>query len=41
MPVLLGKGIPLFAQIPNALCLKLISTQSYNGMVDLVYERRR
>lgn len=41
MPVLLGKGIPLFAQSPNALCLKLISTQSYNGMVDLVYERRR
>lgn len=40
VPVILGAGIPLFAQHDRAVRLKLLSTQSYNGMTDLVYERR-
>lgn len=40
IPMLLGKGIRLFNHENPELKLKLISTQSYNGMTDLVYERR-
>ena len=41
VPVLLGDGIPLFDRREGRLPLKLCSTDSANGMVDLVYERIR
>lgn len=40
MPTLLGDGIRLFEKSNEELKLKLIATQSYNGMTDLIYERR-
>lgn len=40
IPTLLGDGIPLFAPGGRALPLQLIRTQSYNGITDLIYERR-
>lgn len=40
IPTLLGGGIRLFDKGHEELKLKLVSTQSYNGMTDLVYERR-
>ena len=40
IPTLLGGGIRLFDKEHEELKLKLMSTQSYNGMTDLVYERR-
>ena len=40
IPTLLGKGIPLFGQMEQELPLKLIKTQTNNGITDLVYERR-
>lgn len=40
MPTLLGDGIRLFEKSHKELKLKLIGTQSYNGMTDLIYERR-
>lgn len=40
IPVLLGEGIPLFCKRNNPIPLKLISAKSYNGMTDLIYERR-
>lgn len=40
IPTLLGGGIRLFEASHEELKLKLISTQSYNGMTDLIYERR-
>lgn len=40
IPVVLGKGIRLFPKLPHALPLKLVKTQQYNGIVDLVYEKR-
>lgn len=40
IPTILGDGIPLFKKYQNELPLKLISTLKYNGMVDLVYEKR-
>ena len=40
IPTVLGGGIPLFQGRDRSVDLKLISTQTYNGMVDLVYERR-
>lgn len=36
LPCLLGQGLALFEEIP-ACRLQLIGTQTYNGMVDLVY----
>lgn len=39
VPVLLGDGIPLFDRREGRLPLKLCSTDSANGMVDLVYDR--
>ena len=39
IPVVLGKGIQLFPdELPQALPLKLVKTQHYNGIVDLIYE---
>lgn len=40
IPMILGGGVPLFAEMENPLPLKLISTQNYNGITDLVYELR-
>lgn len=40
IPVVLGKGIHLFPELPHPLPLKLVKTQQYNGIVDLVYEKR-
>lgn len=40
MPIILGNGIRLFDVHNKETQLKLSSTQSYNGMTDLVYERR-
>lgn len=40
IPTLLGKGIRLFEQGAPRLDLRLLSTQCFDGMVDLVYERR-
>lgn len=40
IPVILGDGIPLFQKSEKEIKLKLISTESYNGITDLVYERR-
>lgn len=40
IPTILGNGIRLFDMDNPELKLKLISTQSYNGMTDLIYERR-
>lgn len=40
IPTILGNGIRLFDTLEKELKLKLISTRSYNGITDLVYERR-
>lgn len=40
IPTVLGKGIRLFPELSQELPLKLVRTKSYNGIVDLVYERR-
>ncbi|WP_324824688.1 dihydrofolate reductase family protein [Sinanaerobacter sp. ZZT-01] len=40
IPTILGEGIRLFDAHQKELKLQLISTQSYNGIVDLVYECR-
>lgn len=40
MPTILGKGIPLFHDNNISIKLKLISSESYNGMIDLIYEKR-
>ena len=40
IPTLLGSGIRLFENGKNEIELKLVNTRSYNGMVDLIYERR-
>ncbi len=40
IPTILGNGVSLFHTHESEIKLKLLSTQSYNGMVDLVYERR-
>ncbi len=40
IPNILGSGIKLFEQIDNSVPLKLKSTQNYNGIVDLVYQKR-
>lgn len=40
VPTLLGKGTSLFPAPGARLPLELVSTQRYNGMVDLVYRRR-
>ena len=40
IPVILGKGIRLFGGLDREINLKLRKTQSYNGITDLVYERK-
>jgi len=40
IPTILGDGVRLFEKHHKDHPLKLVSTRSYNGIVDLVYERR-
>ncbi len=40
IPTILGNGIKLFDQFDVETKLKLKSTESYNGIVDLVYQKR-
>ena len=40
IPTLLGSGIRLFENGTQEIKLRLLRTQTYNGMTDLVYERR-
>ncbi len=40
IPVLLGSGIRLFGNNSNEMKLRLVKSQSYNGMTDLVYVKR-
>lgn len=40
IPTLLGSGIRLFGDAAHEIKLRLLRTQSYNGMTDLVYIRR-
>lgn len=40
IPTLLGSGIRLFGTTPDEIKLKLVSTQTYNGIVELIYTRR-
>ncbi|MBS6395569.1 MAG: dihydrofolate reductase [Clostridiales bacterium] len=40
IPTLLGGGIRLFGESNRELKLKLTGTKSYNGITDLIYERR-
>lgn len=40
IPTILGSGIRLFENGKDEVKLKLIHTQTYNGMIDLVYTRR-
>lgn len=40
IPTVLGKGVRLFPELAQELPLKLVGTERYNGIVDLVYERR-
>lgn len=40
IPILLGEGISLFSSTANKQPLQLIDTLTYNGIVDVVYERR-
>ena len=40
IPILLGSGIRLFESIKREIKLRLLNTQTYNGMTDLIYVRR-
>ena len=40
VPTLLGSGIRLFGKAEHEIKLKLLNTQSYNGMTDLIFTRR-
>lgn len=40
IPTILGSGIRLFGSAEQEIPLRLLRTQSYNGMTDLVYEKR-
>ena len=40
IPVLLGSSIRLFGNNSNEMKLRLVKSQSYNGMTDLVYVKR-
>ena len=40
IPTLLGSGIRLFEHAKHEIKLRLLNTQSYNGMTDLIYTRR-
>lgn len=40
IPTILGSGISLFGNTSKEIKLKLVHTQTYNGITDLVYTRR-
>ncbi len=40
IPMILGSGIRLFEKADHEIKLKLLKTQSYNGMTDLIYIKR-
>lgn len=40
VPTILGSGIRLFGKIDHEIKLRLLKTQSYNGMTDLIYIKR-
>ncbi len=40
IPTILGNGIKLFNEYDNELKLKLVSTTTYNGIVEVEYEKR-
>lgn len=40
IPTILGSGIRLFEKVDHEIKLKLLKTQSYNGMTDLIYIKR-
>lgn len=40
IPTILGNGIRLFEGINDTIKLKLVKTINYNGITDLIYERR-
>lgn len=40
IPTILGSGIRIFENGKNEIKLKLLHTQNYNGMIDLIYTRR-
>ena len=40
IPTVLGKGVRLFPDMEQEFPLKLVGTEQYNGIVDLVYEKR-
>lgn len=40
IPTILGSEIRLFGTLDAELKLKLVETQSYNGIVETVYEKR-
>lgn len=40
IPTLLGAGVRLFERADHEIKLRLLHTQSYNGMTELIYVRR-
>ena len=40
IPTILGSGIRLFENADHVIKLSLLKTQSYNGMIDLIYRKR-
>lgn len=40
IPTLLGSGLRLFAEFEPQIELKLLKTETYNGIIEMVYERR-
>lgn len=40
IPTLLGSGVRLFGSTEKEIKLKLLKTQTYNGITDLIYARR-
>jgi dihydrofolate reductase len=40
IPTVLGKGVRLFPELSQELPLRLVGTERWNGIVDLVYEKR-
>ena len=40
IPTVLGKGVRLFPELSRELPLHLVKTEHWNGIVDLIYEKR-
>lgn len=40
IPTVLGRGVRLFPEMKQEFSLKLVGTEQYNGIVDIVYEKR-